>query len=75
MGDRLRAWSTAVGTPEEIADGCRTARSGIPYVRKRGGSLDVAVEAVRIFEDDERFNAGSGSVSELTEGLSRWTRL
>ncbi|MDH4231767.1 MAG: isoaspartyl peptidase/L-asparaginase [Nitrospirota bacterium] len=54
------------GTPEEYADGCRTACEAAFRMLENGtDSLDAAVEAARLLEDDERFNAGSGSALRI----------
>lgn len=37
------------------------ARQGLEFLRKGVSPLDAAVEAVAMLEDDERFNAGTGS--------------
>ncbi|HWH07736.1 MAG TPA: isoaspartyl peptidase/L-asparaginase [Candidatus Thermoplasmatota archaeon] len=39
----------------------RAARHGLEVLRKGGSPLDAAVQAVVDLEDDERFNAGTGS--------------
>src|SRR5882724_7877058 len=42
--------------------GCAAAaRAGFEILRAGGGALDAALAAVRILEDDPRFNAGRGS--------------
>ncbi|WP_312552677.1 isoaspartyl peptidase/L-asparaginase [Massilia sp.] len=51
------------GEPLEFADGCaNAARSGRARFLETGDPLDAAVAAVLVFEEDERFNAGTGSV-------------
>lgn len=41
--------------------GCEAAASvGLEVLRDRGSALDAAVAAVRVLEDDPRFNAGTG---------------
>ena len=52
-----------VGSPPELSDGCKAACEAAFRILEAGGnSLDAAVEAARILEDDGRFNAGTGSV-------------
>ncbi|MDA8085755.1 MAG: isoaspartyl peptidase/L-asparaginase [Nitrospiraceae bacterium] len=54
------------GSPMELSDGCRAAcESAIRMLDAGEGSLDAAVEAARILEDDGRFNAGTGSVLRI----------
>ena len=51
------------GEPLDLADGCeRAARRGRDKMRETGDALDAAIAAVLVFEEDERFNAGTGSV-------------
>jgi L-asparaginase/beta-aspartyl-peptidase (threonine type) len=54
------------GAGEHLSDGCRRAAEEASE-RLRGGEsgLAAAVAAVVVMEDDERFNAGSGSVLGL----------
>ncbi len=55
-----------VGSPAELSDGCKAAcESVFPLLEAGMSALDAAVEAVRILEDDGRFNAGSGSALRL----------
>ncbi|WP_313706299.1 isoaspartyl peptidase/L-asparaginase [Massilia sp.] len=55
-----------VGEPLAYTDGCaRAARGGHDKFRETGDPLDAAVAAVTVFEEDERFNAGTGSVLGL----------
>ena len=55
------------GAPKELADGCRKAcEKGFAVLEKGGSALDATMEAVRVMEDDGRFNAGGGSESPLT---------
>jgi beta-aspartyl-peptidase (threonine type) len=55
-----------VGSPESFADGCLAACESAFILLESGKSaLDAVVEAVRVLEDDGRFNAGSGSVLRL----------
>jgi L-asparaginase / beta-aspartyl-peptidase len=54
------------GTRKESADGCRTVcEAAFGMLEKGSGSLDAVVEAARILEDDEQFNAGTGSVLRI----------
>jgi len=54
------------GTPSHYSDGCRSAAEAAMAILEKGGSaLDAVMEAVRALEDDERFNAGYGSVLRL----------
>jgi L-asparaginase / beta-aspartyl-peptidase len=54
------------GTRQESAEGCRTAcEAAFDMIKKGSGSLDAVVEAARILEDDEQFNAGTGSVLRI----------
>lgn len=51
------------GEPLDLADGCEhAARSGRDKFFETGDPLDAAVAAVKALEEDERFNAGTGSV-------------
>ncbi len=51
-----------VGSPPEMADGCRTAVDAALAVLERGGdAVDAAVAGVVVLEDDPRYNAGTGS--------------
>ncbi|HSB52431.1 MAG TPA: isoaspartyl peptidase/L-asparaginase [Dissulfurispiraceae bacterium] len=60
-----------VGSPGEFSDGCEKACSeGLGLLESGRGALDAVIEAVRILEDDGRFNAGSGSVLRL-DGRTR----
>lgn len=54
------------GSPEALSDGCRAACEAAAALLEAGGpALDAAAEAVRVLEDDGKFNAGSGSVLRL----------
>jgi len=54
------------GSPSEYKDGCEAAaREGMKILEKGGKALDAVMEAVRVLEDDERFNAGYGSVLRM----------
>ena len=51
------------GEPLEFTDGAeKAAQRGREMMRKTGDALDAAIAAVVVFEEDERFNAGTGSV-------------
>ena len=51
------------GEPLEFTDGCEAAaRRGQEKFRETGDALDAAIAAVVVLEEDERFNAGTGSV-------------
>ena len=55
-----------VGSPLSWQDGCQQAVDAARAVlRRTGDALAAAVEAVRVMEDDGRFNAGSGSSLRL----------
>ena len=54
------------GTPEDLCDGCNKAcESGFRLLESGRSSLAAVVEAVRVMEDDKRFNAGYGSVLRI----------
>ena len=54
------------GSPDEYSDGCKAAcEAGFHLLESGQTSLDAVVEAVRVLEDDERFNAGYGSVLRI----------
>jgi beta-aspartyl-peptidase (threonine type) len=54
------------GTPDDYSDGCQKAcEAGIRLLESGASSRDAVIEAVRILEDDERFNAGFGSVLRM----------
>ena len=54
------------GAGEELSDGCRHAAAAAAGALGRGDdALAAAVAAVVVLEDDERFNAGTGSVLGL----------
>src|SRR5512135_1657580 len=54
------------GTPEDYADGCRKAcDQGFEMLGAGRSSLDAVIEAVRMLEDDGRFNAGSGAALRI----------
>ena len=51
------------GNSKENEDGCvAAARKGFERLRGGGDALSAAVDAVVHLEDDERFNAGTGSI-------------
>jgi L-asparaginase/beta-aspartyl-peptidase (threonine type) len=51
------------GEPLKFTDGCElAARRGREKMLETGDALDAAIAAVIVFEEDERFNAGTGSV-------------
>ena len=51
------------GEPLDFKDGCEAAaRRGRETMKESGDALDAAIAAVMVFEEDERFNAGTGSV-------------
>lgn len=51
-----------VGSPSAWSDACRKAAGAGAHILKRGGSaLDATVAAAVVMENDERFNAGTGS--------------
>ncbi|MET0980883.1 MAG: isoaspartyl peptidase/L-asparaginase [Telluria sp.] len=51
------------GEPLEFSDGCElAARRGRENMLETGDALDAAIAAVLVFEEDDRFNAGTGSV-------------
>lgn len=51
------------GEPLDFTDGCEAAaRRGREKMRDTGDALDAAIAAVLVFEEDERFNAGTGAV-------------
>ncbi len=54
------------GSPEEWRDGCiRAAREGFRILAEGGSALRAVIEAVRLLEDDGRFNAGTGSILRI----------
>lgn len=54
------------GSPGHFTDGCKKAcKAAFRMLEAGGSSLDAVVEAVRILEDDGRFNAGRGSALRL----------
>jgi L-asparaginase / beta-aspartyl-peptidase len=54
------------GTQQDAAEGCRIAcEAAYGMLDEGSSSLDAVVEAARILEDDERFNAGTGSVLRI----------
>src|SRR4030043_848719 len=54
------------GSPLHFSDGCKKAcKFAFGLLEEDRSSLDAAVEAARVLEDDGRFNAGSGSALRL----------
>ncbi len=54
------------GAPAAWSDGCRAVVEAVHIDLAAGGeALDAAVKAVRMMEDDGRYNAGSGSVFRM----------
>lgn len=54
------------GSSRQADDGCvRAAELGLARLAQAGGALDAVVAAVVAMEDDERFNAGTGSELSL----------
>ncbi|MCX7793802.1 MAG: isoaspartyl peptidase/L-asparaginase [Thermodesulfovibrionales bacterium] len=54
------------GSPEDWRDGCeRACERGFSILRNHGSALQAVIDAVRILEDDGRFNAGTGSVVRI----------
>lgn len=50
------------GSDPDLKDGTdRAAEAGMKKLRGKGSAVDAVVEACRVLEDDERFNAGTGS--------------
>ncbi|QOL48893.1 isoaspartyl peptidase/L-asparaginase [Massilia litorea] len=67
MGNKEQGFAIVVhggaGEPLEFADGCeRAARQARSKLLETGDALDAAIAAVLVLEEDERFNAGTGSV-------------
>ncbi|MBM3270883.1 MAG: isoaspartyl peptidase/L-asparaginase [Candidatus Sericytochromatia bacterium] len=69
----MPAWIATHGgaaAPAAFSDGClAAARRGREMLDAGAPALDAAVAAVRLLEDDGRFNAGSGSVLRM-DGVS-----
>ncbi|MBI3744500.1 MAG: isoaspartyl peptidase/L-asparaginase [Chloroflexi bacterium] len=56
--------------PSLMNDGCEAAaKAAVALLRRGRPALDAVIEAVRLLENDGRFNAGSGSVLRL-DGVS-----
>jgi len=54
------------GSPVQLTDGCKKAcKRAIGILEAGESSLDAVAEAVRVLEDDGRFNAGTGSALRL----------
>lgn len=55
-----------VGSSEKLSDGCVVAcKKGYEILVNGGSALDSVIESVKILEDDERYNAGTGSYMKL----------
>jgi beta-aspartyl-peptidase (threonine type) len=55
-----------VNTKDDILDGCQAAcRRGYDLMKKGGSALDAVTDALVMLEDDERYNAGTGSYMKL----------
>ncbi|MGJ9416351.1 isoaspartyl peptidase/L-asparaginase [Massilia sp. CMS3.1] len=51
------------GEPLELSDGCeQAAEAGHAKFKQTADALEAAIAAVLVLEEDERFNAGTGSV-------------
>ncbi len=54
------------GSPKSLSDGpARAAGAAAELLRMGAAATDAAAEATRVMEDDDRFNAGTGSVLRL----------
>jgi beta-aspartyl-peptidase (threonine type) len=67
MGNNLHGFAIVThggaGEPLEFTDGAeKAAQRGREMMRETGDALDAAIAAVVVLEEDERFNAGTGSV-------------
>jgi beta-aspartyl-peptidase (threonine type) len=59
-----------VGCPPENKDGTdKAAKVGFDIMKKGGNALDAVEAAIIILEDDERFNAGTGSFMRLNGSI------
>ena len=57
------------GEPLEFTDGCeQAAEAGHAKFKETADALEAAIAAVMVLEEDERFNAGTGSVLCLDGG-------
>jgi beta-aspartyl-peptidase (threonine type) len=56
------------GEPLEFTDGCEAAaRRGRECMLETGEALEAAIAAVVLFEEEKRFNAGTGAVRFLED--------
>lgn len=54
------------GSPADMSDGpSRAAADAMKLLVSGGSALDAATEGTRVMEDDDRFNAGTGSVLRM----------
>lgn len=54
------------GSPSNLSDGPqRAAESAFRLLKEGGMAVDASTEATRVMEDDDRFNAGTGSVLRM----------
>lgn len=54
------------GSTEDLKDGLqRACERGFSILKNNGDALSAVVEAVKVLEDDGRFNAGTGSVLRI----------
>lgn len=59
------------GSRAAHAEGCRLAAiAGLAALRETGSALEAVVRAVRVLEDDPRFNAGTGACLDEDGALS-----
>lgn len=58
------------GSPSSMSDGPQSAaESGFRLLKEGGLAVDASTDATRVMEDDDRFNAGTGSVLR-TDGIA-----
>ncbi|MFC5478322.1 isoaspartyl peptidase/L-asparaginase [Massilia suwonensis] len=67
MSDKEHGFAIVVhggaGEPLDYTDGCdKAAKRARDILLETGDALDAAIAAVMVLEEDERFNAGTGSV-------------